>query len=322
MKVSIGMPIFNGGDILEKRLENILTQTYRDFELIISDNNSTDGTADICHKATQKDKRIKFFRQQSTIPASKNFEFVLKNSSGSYFAWFAHDDYHSPEWLELMVESISRSRGAVLVASDVFEFLDDSFKERVVTDSVREKLSEKELSEKYEIDESIVRRWIHSPNVKGHGFLENSVRCESYFNYFGVKTFYPQEIFRSRLNVYHTYALFDRSAIDEFSFDGTDYAWDHRLVFWLALRGDFVYVEGAPFYKTCSGKIESDRLGTKSLAWEIFNHSILLVSNYRSAGLDLSVFNSIRNCASILWLINKKTIYNCYKKIFFSTGDF
>ena len=56
-KISIGMPVFNGEKFLHKSLDSLLNQTHQDFELIISDNASTDSTADICKKYLKKDDR-------------------------------------------------------------------------------------------------------------------------------------------------------------------------------------------------------------------------------------------------------------------------
>ena len=63
-KVSIGLPVYNGEEFIVKKIESILSQTFKDFELIISDNNSTDKTAEICKKFELIDKRIKFLVQK------------------------------------------------------------------------------------------------------------------------------------------------------------------------------------------------------------------------------------------------------------------
>ena len=63
-KVSIGMPVYNGGATLEKTIKTILDQNFTDFELIISDDCSEDNTQEICQKFVSKDERVKYFRQQ------------------------------------------------------------------------------------------------------------------------------------------------------------------------------------------------------------------------------------------------------------------
>lgn len=102
--VSIGMPIYNGAQYLSDALDLILKQTYSNFELIISDNASTDKTEDICRKFTVRDSRIKYFRQPKNLGAVKNFVFVLEQSKFKYFMWAAADDKKSLNFLEKNLE--------------------------------------------------------------------------------------------------------------------------------------------------------------------------------------------------------------------------
>ena len=99
-KVSIGLPVYNGEEFIVKKIESILSQTFKDFELIISDNNSTDKTAEICKKFELIDKRIKFLVQKKNIGAAANFNFVLDKANGKYFLWSAVDDFLLATFLE------------------------------------------------------------------------------------------------------------------------------------------------------------------------------------------------------------------------------
>ena len=101
--VSIGLPVFNGGRRVSATIENILAQTYENFELIISDNCSTDDTAKICENYAAKDKRVKYFRQTTNIGATKNFHFVLEQAQGKYFFWNAGDDVRSADFVAVNV---------------------------------------------------------------------------------------------------------------------------------------------------------------------------------------------------------------------------
>ena len=83
-RISIGMPVFNGEKFIAETLDSLLTQTYSDFELIISDNASTDNTEQICRKYASKDPRINYFRNKSNFGAAKNYNRVFKLSSGEY----------------------------------------------------------------------------------------------------------------------------------------------------------------------------------------------------------------------------------------------
>lgn len=97
--VSIGMPVYNGEHFLENALNSILAQTFEDFELIISDNGSTDGTEKICRNYAKRDPRIRYFRNQQNFGAGWNFDRVAELARGKYFKWACHDDLCSLEFL-------------------------------------------------------------------------------------------------------------------------------------------------------------------------------------------------------------------------------
>ena len=86
-KVTIGIPVYNGEKFLHKRLESILLQSFKDFELIISDNASTDSTSNICKEFLNSDKRVKYIRQDKNIELIPNFNYLLKIASGDYCVW-------------------------------------------------------------------------------------------------------------------------------------------------------------------------------------------------------------------------------------------
>lgn len=104
-KVSIGMPVFNGEPFIREALDSLLAQTFTDFELIISDNGSTDGTEAICREYAAKDSRIRYVRQPENRGVLFNFLFVLDEAQGKFFMWAAHDDIWAPNWVETMVQN-------------------------------------------------------------------------------------------------------------------------------------------------------------------------------------------------------------------------
>mgnify|MGYP000468081330 CR=1 FL=1 len=106
-KVSIGMPVYNGEKYLRESLSSLLTQSFFDFELIISDNASTDNTSDICLEFSAKDHRIKYFRQTENIGAWRNFKYVLDEAQAEYFMWSAADDIRSSDFVELNYNFLS-----------------------------------------------------------------------------------------------------------------------------------------------------------------------------------------------------------------------
>lgn len=100
-RVSVGMPVYNGGQYLRSALESALSQSFRDIELIISDNASTDNTESICREYAAKDARIKYVRQSVNIGPYANFKFVLDEAKGEYFIWAACDDVRSNNFIEV-----------------------------------------------------------------------------------------------------------------------------------------------------------------------------------------------------------------------------
>ena len=106
-KVTIGMPVFNGERLIRAALDSLLAQSFSDFELIISDNASTDGTERICREYAGRDKRIRYIRQLANIGGVPNFKFVLDEARGEYFMWSACDDIHSPDFV---LRSLRRNR--------------------------------------------------------------------------------------------------------------------------------------------------------------------------------------------------------------------
>ncbi len=97
--VSIGLPVFNGGKDLTKAIDSILNQDFEDFELIISDNCSTDGTEDICRRYADQDSRITYTRWDSNQGIITNFQNVLGLARSKFFIFAQHDNTFYPEFL-------------------------------------------------------------------------------------------------------------------------------------------------------------------------------------------------------------------------------
>jgi glycosyltransferase involved in cell wall biosynthesis len=114
--VSIGMPVYNAEEYLPATIGAILAQDFRDFELIISDNASTDRSAEICESFARQDSRIRFVRQASNRGATVNFRYVLDQSRAPFFMWAAADDVRSPDFLTHTVE-VLRGRPDVIAAN-------------------------------------------------------------------------------------------------------------------------------------------------------------------------------------------------------------
>lgn len=102
--VTIGMPVYNGARYLEEALRSILSQTYVDLELLISDNASTDATEAICRDYAARDRRIQYFRNSRNLGAAANYNRVIHLARGRYFRHAAHDDILAPTNIERCVE--------------------------------------------------------------------------------------------------------------------------------------------------------------------------------------------------------------------------
>jgi glycosyltransferase involved in cell wall biosynthesis len=114
IKVSLGLPVYNGERFVRHAIQSVLDQTFTDFELIISDNASTDATPDICEEFARKDPRIRYIRQEINVGAKANFNRVFEYSRGEYFKWVAADDVCGPRYLELTVAQLDADPTVVL----------------------------------------------------------------------------------------------------------------------------------------------------------------------------------------------------------------
>jgi glycosyltransferase involved in cell wall biosynthesis len=113
-RVSIGLPVYNGENYMEQAIDSVLAQTFTDFELIISDNASTDRTEEICQSYAARDSRIRYVRNETNLGATKNYNQTFELAQGEYFKWAAHDDLISPSFLERCVALLDETPSASL----------------------------------------------------------------------------------------------------------------------------------------------------------------------------------------------------------------
>ena len=113
-RLSIGLPVYNGEEQLAETLEALLGQSYGDFELIISDNASTDSTADICHSYGRQDSRIRYIRQPRNIGRVPNHNFLIEQARGELFKWAAGDDLYARDLLKRCVDALDENPQVVL----------------------------------------------------------------------------------------------------------------------------------------------------------------------------------------------------------------
>jgi glycosyltransferase involved in cell wall biosynthesis len=113
-RLSIGLPVYNGESLLPAAIDALLGQSYRDFELIISDNASTDGTAEICRRYAEQDPRVRYIRQPRTIGMVANHNFLVGAARGEFFKWGSHDDLYARDYLLRCVDALDDHPEAAL----------------------------------------------------------------------------------------------------------------------------------------------------------------------------------------------------------------
>jgi len=123
--VTIGVPVYNGEKYLAKTLNSLLYQTFDDFEIIISDNASTDKTPIISKEFLQKDNRVKYIRHEKNLGGLKNYLFLLSKAETQYFMWASADDYWDPQFLEKNVKVLDENENIIGSISDV-EFVGEN----------------------------------------------------------------------------------------------------------------------------------------------------------------------------------------------------
>src|SRR3954471_6298654 len=119
-RVGLGLPVFNGERFLGATLDSVLAQTFTEFELVISDNASTDGTEAICRKYAARDSRIRYLRNEHNLGLSANYTRAFTESKGEYFKWVTYDDLLHPEFLRRCVEVLDSDPSVVLAHSRTY----------------------------------------------------------------------------------------------------------------------------------------------------------------------------------------------------------
>jgi glycosyltransferase involved in cell wall biosynthesis len=113
-KVSIGLPVYNDDKFLTQTIDCLLSQSYRDFELVICDNASTDKTEEICRSYVKMDSRIRYHRNPTNLGVSRNFNLSFHLSRGEYFKWAAANDLCATDMIGRCVEVLDQRPDAVL----------------------------------------------------------------------------------------------------------------------------------------------------------------------------------------------------------------
>ena len=113
-RLTIGLPVYNGENYVAEAIESLLGQTFEDFELIISDNASTDGTAGICRRYEKQDARIRYLRQPRNIGIAPNHNVIVSEARGELIKWASHDDLYARDMMERCVQALDDDPQVVL----------------------------------------------------------------------------------------------------------------------------------------------------------------------------------------------------------------
>lgn len=132
-KVSIILPVYNGAECVANSIDSVLAQTFKDFELIIVNDCSTDNTWDILMSYAQKDERIKIYSNTVNLKLPKTLNEGFSHATGEYFTWTSDDNMYKQQAIERMVHFLDSKPECGLVYTDmtVINELGESVVERI-----------------------------------------------------------------------------------------------------------------------------------------------------------------------------------------------
>lgn len=125
--VSIGIPTYNRAALIGRAIESALKQDYANIEILISDNASTDGTAEVCEAWAARDRRIRLLRQTDNRGPTANFNMVLGLTGGKYFMWLGDDDYIDPHYVGSAVSALESDPRIELFSGAPHYYRDGAF---------------------------------------------------------------------------------------------------------------------------------------------------------------------------------------------------
>jgi glycosyltransferase involved in cell wall biosynthesis len=125
VRLTLGLPVYNGERFLAQAVDALLGQTFTDFELIISDNASTDGTEQIARGYQAADERVRYLRHPVNRGSAFNHNIVVAQARGEFFKWASDDDLYAPDLLQRCVEALD-ARPDVVLAHAWTAFIDET----------------------------------------------------------------------------------------------------------------------------------------------------------------------------------------------------
>lgn len=117
LPLTLGLPVYNGSTFLPEAIRSILGQTFADFELVVSDNASSDATEAIVRDFAARDRRLRYHRNAENVGLTRNFNQVFSMATGKYFKWATSDDALMPDFLRRCVEVLDQDERVVLACT-------------------------------------------------------------------------------------------------------------------------------------------------------------------------------------------------------------
>jgi glycosyltransferase involved in cell wall biosynthesis len=121
-QVSVVLTSYNCAPYIPKAIESILDQTHSDLELLISDDASIDGSADIIAAYAARDDRIRFFKQAENIGLVRNYNFLFAKAEGDYVAIQDADDWSDPARFAMQVDVLADNRFVLCGTGSIFHY--------------------------------------------------------------------------------------------------------------------------------------------------------------------------------------------------------
>jgi glycosyltransferase involved in cell wall biosynthesis len=128
--VSIGLPVRNGEAGIFRALQSLTGQTWKNLEIVVSDNASTDGTVALVEAVAARDPRVRLIRQARDIGMMANFHAVAAAARGKFFLWAAHDDTRDPDYVRVLMTAMATQPAQVVVVHGDTEEVFDGFSRR------------------------------------------------------------------------------------------------------------------------------------------------------------------------------------------------
>ena len=165
--VTIGLPVYNGASLCRIAIESVLAQTYPNFELLISDNCSTDETEEVCREYAQRDSRVRYTKTERNLGSAGNFCRTAELARGQYFRWIAHDDSIHPDFIAECL-AIAEADPEIISVAPIIEIVDRAAgmkRQSVVSYTGRRRWSSNRLEQYAQMMEELAYCETHSDGL-------------------------------------------------------------------------------------------------------------------------------------------------------------